>query len=185
MKNLIINPLINLNHSEDLPTEIIAQFYQEDKLKTIISTTLDDMLTRVKNGLTLPYFAHLHTANLEKQIELDIYLTDPNEGQQLNHNARGKDYATNILSYPSDLPTEVLNVLPSIPLGELVICHEVVARQAKEQGKTLADHLTHLLVHGTLHLLGFDHEIGEDERLEMEGFEIEILSQLNIANPYK
>ncbi|WP_434354133.1 rRNA maturation RNase YbeY [Psychrobacter sp. HD31] len=184
MTTPITSPLINLNHANQVCANTIAEFYQLDQLKNIIATTLDDMLTRVKNGLTLPYFAHVHQADFDKKIELDIYITNPTEGKQLNHEARGKDYATNILSYPSDLPAEMLTVLPSIPLGELVICHEVVVRQANEQGKTIADHLTHLLVHGTLHLLGFDHELGEDERIEMEGFEIDILTKLNIANPY-
>ena len=74
--------------------------------------------------------------------------------------------------------------MPDIPLGELIICHEVVEQQATEQNKTVANHATHLLVHGILHLLGFDHELGQAEQDEMEGFEIAILEKLGIANPY-
>ncbi len=187
MTNPAISTIINISHAEQVSTDTIAQFYQADKLQTIISTTLDDMLARVNNNtkLVFPYFANLNTVNFQKQIEIDIYITDLVEGRKLNKDARGKDYATNILSYPSNLPAQVLKVLPSIPLGELIICHDVVARQAKEQGKTITNHLHHLLVHGILHLLGFDHELGETERQQMESFEIDILSKLNIANPYE
>ena len=77
------------------------------------------------------------------------------EARAINFDARGKDYATNILSYASELPEAVLELLPALPLGELVICHAVVVNQTAEQGKTIEQHLTHLLVHGMLHLLGF------------------------------
>lgn len=121
----------------------------------------------------------------KKPIELDVYITDPDEGRVINLDARGKDYATNILSYPSDLPSSVIESLPSFLLGELVICHDVVVKQANEQNKTLYQHLTHLVVHGILHLFGFDHELGQKQQDEMENIEIAILSQFNIANPYE
>ncbi len=135
--------------------------------------------------LTFPYFTNLTAEDWQKPFELDIYITDPSEGRQLNLEARGKDYATNILSYPSDLPIEIMQILPTINLGELVICHKVVEKQAHEQEKSVKQHLTHLLVHGILHLLGFDHELGEKERLEMESFEIKILEKLGVGNPYE
>ncbi len=191
---------INHHHSPQINQTTIEQFYQPDKLLFVCETAMDTMLSKLNKldklanvskpsakpaGFDFPYFPHLTPKDWQKPLELDIYITDPAEGQQLNLDARGKDYATNILSYPSDLPAEVLSLLPSIPLGELVICHEVVERQAKEQGKTTNNHLHHLLVHGILHLLGFDHELGEDERIEMESFEIEILEKLGISNPYE
>lgn len=197
-KSILVIPAININYSDQISSDIIGEFYQLEELQTTLATTLSDMVARLNSGLTFPYFQALNHDDFisnsnkdsnndtpaEKPIELDIYITDPTEGRELNHEARGKDYATNILSYPSDLPAEILSILPSISLGELVICHDVVVSQATEQGKTVKDHLHHLLVHGTLHLLGFDHELGEAERMEMEGFEINILSQLNIQNPY-
>ena len=75
--------------------------------------------------------------------------------------------------------------MPALPLGELVICHAVVANQAAEQGKSVSEHLTHLLVHGILHVLGFDHELGQAQQDEMERIEIAVLASLSIANPYE
>lgn len=176
---------INFNHSSLVSVQTTQSLYKTDYLQQVINTTLTHMLLKIEDGISLPYFSHFTVEDFNKPIEIDIYLTDPTEGRTLNNEARGKDYATNILSYPSDLPTEVLTVLPSIPLGELVICHEVVETQAKEQNKTVQNHLTHLLVHGTLHLLGFDHEQGADAQEEMESFEIDILKKLEINNPYE
>lgn len=176
---------INFNHSSLVSVQTTQSLYKTDYLQQVINTTLTHMLLKIEDGISLPYFSHFTVEDFKKPIEIDIYLTDPTEGRTLNNEARGKDYATNILSYPSDLPTEVLTVLPSIPLGELVICHEVVETQAKEQNKTVQNHLTHLLVHGTLHLLGFDHEQGADAQEEMESFEIAILKKLEINNPYE
>ena len=115
---------------------------------------------------------------------MDIYITDEVEGRALNLEARGKDYATNILSYPSELPATIIELMPTLPLGELIICHEVMVREAAEQDKTVAQHISHLLVHGVLHLLGFDHELGQAEQDEMETFEIAILKNLALPNPY-
>ena len=113
-----------------------------------------------------------------------MYITDAIEGREINREARGKDYATNILSYPSEIPVSVIELMPTIALGELIICHDVLVREADEQNKGLAQHITHLLIHGILHLLGFDHELGQAEQDEMEQFEIEILQGLKLANPY-
>ena len=74
--------------------------------------------------------------------------------------------------------------MPTLPLGELVICHAVMLCEAAEQNKEALQHISHLLIHGILHLLGFDHELGQAEQDEMESFEIEILAGLNIPNPY-
>ena len=147
--------------------------------------TLDYIDGRINNGLTLPYFADIDPELWqEKSKTLDIYITDDVEGRALNLEARGKDYATNILSYPSELPAAVIELMPTLPLGELIICHEVMVREAAEQDKTVAQHISHLLVHGVLHLLGFDHELGQAEQDEMEYFEINILAGLNLPNPY-
>ena len=101
------------------------------------------------------------------------------EGQSLNHTYRGKDYATNVLSFPADLPPEL-----DLPLlGDLVVCAPVVAREATEQHKQLNAHWAHMVIHGCLHLLGYDH-IDDAEADEMEALERELLAQLGIADPY-
>ena len=111
--------------------------------------------------------------------ELTIRLVDEDEGRSLNHTYRGKDYATNVLSFPADLPPEL-----DLPLlGDLVVCAPVVAREATEQGKPLNAHWAHMVIHGCLHLLGYDH-IDDTEANEMETLERELLAQLSIADPY-
>lgn len=163
--------------------------YDQAHLMTILDQTLDFIYHNQDRGLALPAYPlnQVFTAQDWQALpkSLDIYVCDPNEGQELNFEARGKDYATNILSYPSGLPYEFLGQMDECPLGELIICHEVVMRESAEQGKTPHEHLTHLVVHGILHLLGFDHELGQDEQDEMEGFEIQILQRLGIGNPYE
>ena len=106
-------------------------------------------------------------------------IVDEAEGRALNARWRGRDYATNVLSFPAELPPGV--ALPL--LGDLVVCAPVVAREAAEQGKPEADHWAHLVIHGTLHLLGFDHE-SESDAVVMEGLERELLAGLGIGDPY-
>jgi len=112
--------------------------------------------------------------------ELTIRLVDEAEGRELNHTWRQKDYATNVLSFPADVPDELLD----IPLlGDLVICVPVVAREAVEQGKPLEAHWAHLVIHGCLHLLGYDH-IDDAEADEMEALERQLLAELGHPDPY-
>lgn len=176
---------LDINATESIDDDILDTFYHRDHLLSIMMATLDYMNERINNGLTLPYFEDIDPERWqEKSKALDIYITDVIEGRALNLEARDKDYATNILSYPSDLPTTVIELMPTLPLGELVICHDVMVREAEEQNKTVTQHISHLLIHGVLHLLGFDHELGQAEQDEMEGFEIEILASLDLPNPY-
>lgn len=112
--------------------------------------------------------------------ELTIRLVDEEEGRELNRTWRGKDYATNVLSFPADVPDELLD----IPLlGDLVICVPVVEREAVEQGKAPEAHWAHLVIHGCLHLLGYDH-IEDEEAEEMEGLERILLAELGHPDPY-
>ncbi len=112
--------------------------------------------------------------------ELTIRLVDEAEGRELNRTWRHKDYATNVLSFPAEIPDGILD----IPLlGDLVICVPVLEREAAEQGKTLQAHWAHLVIHGCLHLLGYDH-IEEDEALEMEQLERQLLAELGHPDPY-
>ncbi|MDF3931250.1 rRNA maturation RNase YbeY [Pseudomonas citronellolis] len=112
--------------------------------------------------------------------ELTIRLVDEDEGRELNRTWRHKDYATNVLSFPADVPDELLD----IPLlGDLVICVPVVEREAAEQGKEPAAHWAHLVIHGCLHLLGYDH-IEDAEAEEMEALERQLLAELGYPDPY-
>lgn len=112
--------------------------------------------------------------------ELTIRLVDEVEGRELNHTWRHKDYATNVLSFPAEIPEGILD----IPLlGDLVICVPVVEREAREQGKTLEAHWAHLVIHGCLHLLGYDH-LEDEEAEEMEALERELLDELGHPDPY-
>ena len=176
---------ITISAADSIDAELMNSFYAEEILYSVLGATLDYMAERMNTGLVLPYFADIDNAVwAEKTKGLDIYITDAVEGRELNVEARGKDYATNILSYPSEMPASIIELMPTLPLGELIICHEVVVREAAEQDKTVEQHISHLLVHGILHLLGFDHELGQAEQDEMESFEIDILAQLNLPNPY-
>ena len=123
--------------------------------------------------------AALKGAKRRKATEVSVRIVDTEEGQALNLQYRGRDYATNVLSFPVELPPGV-----DLPLiGDLVICAPVVAREAAEQGKKPADHWAHLTIHGTLHLLGYDH-IDEAEAEAMEALETKVLAGLGIADPY-
>ena len=114
-----------------------------------------------------------------READLAIRIVGTKEGRSLNRHYRGKDYATNVLSFPADLPEGVKLPL----LGDLVLCAPVVAREAREQKKRVADHYAHLTVHGALHLLGWNHE--DDREAEcMERLEREILAELGVEDPY-
>ncbi|MCB1660353.1 MAG: rRNA maturation RNase YbeY [Pseudomonadales bacterium] len=125
----------------------------------------------------------LQIAGFDKACEVAIRLVDETESQALNLQYRGKDKPTNVLSFASELPSEVLDALKCEPLGDMVICVPVMQREAQEQQKTATAHWAHLTIHSTLHLLGFDH-IEEDEAQEMEALEIIALQQLGYKNPY-
>lgn len=126
----------------------------------------------------------LRHISLNEDAEIGIACVDFNESQELNSAYRQKDKPTNVLSFPSDLPEEVLSMLDALPLGDLVICIPVVLQEAQTQHKEPLTHFTHMLVHGTLHLMGYDHETSEQDAEEMEALEIEILKKLGLANPY-
>ena len=108
--------------------------------------------------------------------QITIRFVDTEEGQSLNRDYRGKDYATNVLSFPYESEP--------IVCGDLVICAPVVEREAAEQGKELEAHYAHLIVHGILHLQAYDHEAGEQEAQLMESHERALLTKLGFADPY-
>lgn len=117
--------------------------------------------------------------NNAQNVELTIRIVEQAESQQLNYQYRNKDKPTNVLSFPFEVPESIeLNLL-----GDLVICSDIVEQEAKAQSKPLNAHWAHMVIHGCLHLLGYDH-IKEDEAQEMEAREIDILSKLGFNNPY-
>ena len=118
----------------------------------------------------------------EENVEVDVLFAGDVEAARLNSEWRGKDYAPNILSFPAPQGHDVPRGEPK-PLGDLVLASGTVAREAQEQGKPLTSHLTHLIVHGTLHLLGFDH-LAEADAVRMEEAEIAILAGLGVSDPY-
>lgn len=113
--------------------------------------------------------------------ELSILLADDATLQELNRSWRGKDKPTNVLSWPA---ADLDDLVSSPHCGDIALSYETLAREAGEEGKTIADHFTHLVVHGVLHLLGYDHET-DDEAEEMEALEVRVLAGLAIADPYE
>ena len=124
---------------------------------------------------------------MKKDIHIDVTFTDDAQIQILNHQYRGKNNPTNVLSFPQHDPLEedLKRMNPTLPLllGDVVLSYETVTKEAQDQKKAFSHHLTHLLVHGVLHLLGFNH-INEEDAHEMETLEIKILQDLNVPNPY-
>lgn len=115
----------------------------------------------------------------QEEAEVTVRLVDDEESHDLNLTYRGKDKSTNVLSFPFEAPPGI-----ELPLlGDLVICRQVVEREAAEQNKPLNAHWAHMVIHGSLHLLGYDH-IEDDEAEEMEALETEIMLALGYADPY-
>lgn len=117
--------------------------------------------------------------NSDEEFEVTIRIVDEEESHALNNEYRGKDKPTNVLSFPFESPPGL-----ELPLlGDLVICAQVVTKEAQEQNKELLHHWAHMTIHGILHLCGYDH-INDDEADEMESIETELLASLSISDPY-
>jgi probable rRNA maturation factor len=126
------------------------------------------------------HWARSVLAGRRRDAELAIRIVDEAESRALNRRFRGKDRSTNVLAFPAELPPELQLPL----LGDLVICREVVEAEAAAQGKPAEAHWAHMVVHGTLHLVGYDHE-SADEAEVMEALEAEILAELGWPDPYR
>ncbi|WP_394172479.1 rRNA maturation RNase YbeY [Thalassotalea litorea] len=118
-------------------------------------------------------------AHYQQDTELTVRIVDCDESQQLNREYRQKDKPTNVLSFPFDVPDGIeMNLL-----GDLIVCADVVKQEAREQNKEIQAHWAHMIIHGCLHLLGYDH-IREEDANEMEALEVKLLASLMISNPY-
>ncbi|WED22499.1 rRNA maturation RNase YbeY [Vibrio sp. JC009] len=144
-----------------------------------------DLQLAVENEQNLPSGADFNhwlsttVSAFQPDAEVTIRIVDEEESQQLNHDYRGKDKPTNVLSFPFEVPEGVeINLL-----GDLIICRQVVEKEAKEQHKEVMAHWAHMVVHGSLHLLGYDH-IEDDEAEEMESLETEIMQSMGFEDPY-
>jgi probable rRNA maturation factor len=145
---------------------------------------LADRAARAAIGLT----PHGELLTVAATIEISIRLADDDEVRKLNAQYRQKDKPTNVLSFPMIQPDLLDTVTANsddgeVLLGDIVLAHGVCAREAEERGISVADHTTHLIVHGTLHLLGYDH-LGDDEAEAMEAIETDALASLGLADPY-
>ncbi|CCN35896.1 putative metallopeptidase [Vibrio nigripulchritudo SO65] len=144
-----------------------------------------DLQLAVENENGLPSEAQLNewltktVSQFQKDAEVTIRIVDEEESHQLNHEYRGKDKPTNVLSFPFEAPPGIEMDL----LGDLIICKQVVELEAKEQEKTMLAHWAHMVVHGSLHLLGYDH-IEDEEAEEMESLETEIMQSMGFEDPY-
>jgi probable rRNA maturation factor len=145
-----------------------------------IQWAIADIVQPLTDALILQTVEHVLTAHNAGQGELTLRFVDSEESQSLNNAYRGKDKPTNVLSFPSELPDFIESPL----LGDLVICHDVVSQEALEQNKAINAHYQHLIIHGVLHLLGFDH-IKEADADVMEAHEITLLDKLGIDDPYQ
>lgn len=150
-----------------------------------MSQVILDLQIACENSDGLPSEAHFQRwldavlPQFQAESEVTIRIVDQAESHELNHTYRGKDKPTNVLSFPFEAPPEV-----ELPLlGDLIICRQVVEQEAAEQEKTQEEHWAHMVVHGCLHLLGYDH-IEDSEAEEMESLETEIMQGMGFADPY-
>lgn len=131
---------------------------------------------------------HADWLDRERELSVSVHFGTDKEVHSLNRGYRGKDKPTNVLSFPMTEPgdleaSEGASPLPELLLGDIILAQQTCAREARDKGVTLAEHATHLVVHGTLHLLGYDHK-DDDAAAEMEALEAKALAKLGIANPY-
>ena len=153
-----------------------------------VSIEVEDEAWRALDGLDALARASVEAALADASGDTDVcdialLFTSDDAIAAINAEWRGKDHPTNVLSFPAAPGMPVPEGEPR-PLGDIVLAHGVIAKEAAEQGKTLHAHTTHLIVHGVLHLLGFDHD-DEAEAGEMEALEARILKGLGISNPYE
>ena len=149
------------------------------KNKLTLSVQYPD--ARLKETITRPAIRKWIQAALFAPAELTIRFVDAEEGRELNKQYRGKDYATNVLTFAYNEGEELDEDAPT--RADIILCTDVLEKEAAEQRKSVEEHTAHLIVHGVLHAQGYDHE-DDEEAAEMEGIETELLADLGYADPY-
>jgi probable rRNA maturation factor len=147
-----------------------------------IQVAVDDEFVPGSDDIVFWVSRAMRAAGRREDADVSVRVVSVTEMQQLNSEFREQDKPTNVLSFPAG-DIEGLPPDADVPLGDIVVCAEIVRSEAKEQGKSAEAHWAHMVVHGTLHLLGFDHE-NDSDAVTMEGLEIQILTDNGIANPY-
>jgi probable rRNA maturation factor len=150
-----------------------------EKNKLTLSVQYAD--PRLQETITRPLIRKWIKAALFAPAELTIRFVDAEEGRELNRGYRGKDYATNVLTFAYNEGEEIADDEPT--RADIILCTDVLQREALEQKKSVEEHTAHLIVHGVLHAQGYDH-LDDEEAEEMEGLETEILAGLGYADPY-
>jgi len=149
-------------------------------LELLIDNQQDDYL--IPSDAVLKLWAN-EALKKTGDVQVSLIIVDETESQRLNNEFRGQDKPTNVLSFPMDMPAELLESVDQLMLGDLVICASVVETEAKQQNKLADAHWAHMIVHGMLHLQGYDH-IDDNDAEAMEAKEIQLLKQLGFENPY-
>jgi len=150
-----------------------------EKNKLTLSVQYAD--DRLAESITRPMIRKWVKAALFAPAEFTIRFVDAEEGQSLNREYRGKDYATNVLTFAYNEGEEIADDEPT--RADIILCTDVLQREAAEQKKSVEEHTAHLIVHGVLHAQGYDHE-DDEEAAEMESLETELLATLGYPNPY-
>ncbi len=180
---------IDIEHEDQRAlAQDLYQAIPADKMTAWLENTVNNLIS------AHPDHAQVYPALAKELLEifstfyLALIFVDSEKSQALNHQYRQKNKPTNILSFPSAIPIDFYKTLPheeqQFTLGDLVVDLSVIKKESEEQHKKLDDHLAHILVHGLLHLFGFDHE-NVDDAMIMESLEIELLHHLGIINPYE
>ena len=171
-------PMNDMSVTTEVPkAKIELETWVEWAVPNTITDLNDELITQWAERA---YFWVSGQKHMPDSNELSIRIADKSEVQALNHSYRQKDKPTNVLSFPADIPHEVeVNLL-----GDIVICLDIVIDEARTANKSALNHFAHMVIHGVLHLCGYDH-IHDAEAEEMEALEVSILEDLLIANPYK